>query len=119
MTCPAQSVLMIDDDRELCSLLQEYCALEGLALHAAHNGEAGVLMALGSGFDLVILDVMMPGMSDLGLPIARGAAELHGGAIIARNMPGGDWAWRYACRQETPSRSGPWAIPGASPELRA
>jgi DNA-binding response OmpR family regulator len=53
---------MIDDDRELCSLLQEYCALEGLALQAAHNGEAGVLMALGGGFDLVILDVMMPGM---------------------------------------------------------
>ncbi len=63
MTCPAQSILMIDDDRELCSLLQEYCALEGLALQAAHNGEAGVLMALGGGFDLVILDVMMPGMS--------------------------------------------------------
>lgn len=32
---------------------------------------------------------MMPGMSGLGLAIARGAAELHGGPVIARNMPGG------------------------------
>ena len=32
---------------------------------------------------------MMPGMSGLGLAIARGAAELHWGSIIARNMPGG------------------------------
>ena len=56
-------ILMVDDDRELCRLLQEYCAMEGMALRCVHNGEAGVLMALGGGFDLVILDVMMPGMS--------------------------------------------------------
>lgn len=60
---PEACILMVDDDRELCRLLQEYCALEGLSLRCVHNGEAGVLMALGGGFDLVILDVMMPGMS--------------------------------------------------------
>lgn len=65
MTEPGQSILMIDDDRELCLLLQEYCVMEGLALVATHNGETGVLMALGGDFDLVILDVMMPGMSGI------------------------------------------------------
>ncbi|WP_051307177.1 response regulator [Desulfomicrobium escambiense] len=63
-TLPSGSnILMVDDDRELCRLLQEYCAMEGLPLRAVHNGEAGVLMALSGSFDLVILDVMMPGMS--------------------------------------------------------
>jgi len=57
------NILIIDDDRELCLLLQEYCVLEGLRLQPVHNGEAGVLMALDGRFDLVILDVMMPGMS--------------------------------------------------------
>lgn len=57
------TILMVDDDRELCRLLQEYCALEGLSLRAVHNGEVGVLMALDGKFDIVILDVMMPEVS--------------------------------------------------------
>jgi DNA-binding response OmpR family regulator len=57
------NILLVDDDRELCLLLQEYCALEGLPLRSVHNGEAGILMALGGQFDIVILDVMMPGTS--------------------------------------------------------
>lgn len=62
---PRPKILLIDDDRELFSLLREYCASEGLDLFSAHNGEDGILRALGESFDLVILDVMMPGMSGI------------------------------------------------------
>ena len=62
---PRPKILLIDDDRELFSLLREYCASEGLDLFSAHNGEDGILRALGESFDLVILDVMMPGMDGI------------------------------------------------------
>ncbi len=58
-------ILLIDDDRELSSLLREYCASEELELFSVHNGEDGILRALGESFDLIILDVMMPGMSGI------------------------------------------------------
>lgn len=58
-------ILLIDDDRELCALLREYCAVEGLDLHSVHSGEAGIPLALNDTFELVILDVMMPGLSGM------------------------------------------------------
>jgi DNA-binding response OmpR family regulator len=62
---PGTPILLIDDDRELCALLREYCAVEGLELHPEYSGEAGIPLALSSKFELVILDVMMPGMSGM------------------------------------------------------
>lgn len=58
-------ILFIDDDRELCLLLQEYCASEGLDIHPVHDGESGVTLALSGVFALVVLDVMMPGISGI------------------------------------------------------
>ena len=62
---PGIPILLVDDDRELCILLEEYCAVEGLDLHSEHSGEAGIPLALGGHYELVILDVMMPGMSGM------------------------------------------------------
>ena len=56
-------LLVIDDDHELCELLQDYLGAEGFVVEAAHDGEAGAARALSGDFDLVILDVMLPGMN--------------------------------------------------------
>lgn len=53
-------VLLVDDDVELSSMLSEYIAQEGFAADCVHDGEAGVSAALSSGYDIVVLDVMMP-----------------------------------------------------------
>jgi DNA-binding response OmpR family regulator len=58
-------ILLVDDDHELFALLREYFQAEELDLDPAYNGEDGVILALGGGFDLIILDVMMPGMSGI------------------------------------------------------
>ena len=62
-------LLIADDDVELCEILRNYFDLDGMALDAVHRGDA-VLEALASGsYDLLILDIMLPGM--MGLDVLR------------------------------------------------
>lgn len=56
-------VLLIDDDIELCQMMEEYLEAEDFALEFAHDGQQGARMALSGKHDLVVLDVMMPGMN--------------------------------------------------------
>jgi DNA-binding response OmpR family regulator len=55
-------VLVIDDDQGLRELLAEYLSARGLHVECAEDGKTGVQFLRGGGFDLVVLDVMMPGM---------------------------------------------------------
>jgi len=55
-------VLIIDDDEELCELVSEFLAAEGFETEAVHSGDAGLEKAKLGDHDLVILDVMLPGM---------------------------------------------------------
>jgi len=55
-------ILVIDDDIELCDLLSEYLATEGYSIEAIHNGAKGAEAVLKDDYDLIILDVMLPGM---------------------------------------------------------
>jgi len=54
------NILIIDDDRDLCSLLMEYFGLEGLTAQAVNEPIAGITQAASGGYDLVVLDVMLP-----------------------------------------------------------
>lgn len=56
-------ILIIDDDVELVTLLVDYLTLEGFEATPAHDGPTGLAAMARETFDLVILDVMMPGMS--------------------------------------------------------
>ncbi len=56
------SVLLVDDDVELCELMQEFFARRGIRLETANDGRRGLTRALGGGHDLLLLDVMMPGL---------------------------------------------------------
>ncbi len=56
-------ILVVDDDVELCSLVQEYLTAEGFSLQAVHDGEKGLQQALTNEYTLVVLDVMLPGIN--------------------------------------------------------
>lgn len=58
----AMNVLVIDDDVELCTLLKEFLEREGFLVAYEHNGREGLQRALQSKPDLVILDLMLPGL---------------------------------------------------------
>jgi len=56
----AARLLLVDDDVELCALMREFFAGEGVEVETAHDGRRGLARALAGGHDLVLLDVMMP-----------------------------------------------------------
>src|ERR1019366_5049497 len=56
-------ILVVDDDVELCALVQEYLTVEGFSLKAVHDGEQGLQQALTNEYALVVLDVMLPGIN--------------------------------------------------------
>src|SRR5437867_4393939 len=53
-------VLLADDDVELSGMLKEYLEREGYAVTVVHDGEAAARLAPGGGYQIVVLDVMMP-----------------------------------------------------------
>lgn len=55
-------VLLIDDDVELCSSLKRLLKMDGFAVNATHDGDSGIRSALEGKHELVILDVMLPGV---------------------------------------------------------
>jgi len=55
-------LLIIDDDSELCSLLEEFLTREGFSVNYSLDGQSGLERALESNFDLIVLDVMLPGL---------------------------------------------------------
>ena len=56
-------ILIIDDDVELVTLLVDYFTLEGFEATPAHTGLEGLQALQAKEFDLIVLDVMMPGIS--------------------------------------------------------
>jgi two-component system, OmpR family, response regulator CpxR len=56
------NILLVDDDVELCSLLDEFLTREGFHVECINEGTAGLERALQPGIDLVVLDVMLPGL---------------------------------------------------------
>lgn len=67
MNTPSETLLLIDDDTELCSLMREFFAEMNIALDVAHDGEQGLARALSGKYAMVILDVMMPRLDGFGV----------------------------------------------------
>ena len=65
----AVRVLLVDDDRRLFELLTGYLAQNGCEVSHAPNGRAGLEAVDRELFDVVLLDLMMPGMD--GLEVCR------------------------------------------------
>jgi two-component system response regulator CpxR len=57
----SKRILLIDDDEELSALLGEYFEAEGFGFDCAHSGDAGLKLFAASDYDIIILDVMLPG----------------------------------------------------------
>jgi two-component system response regulator CpxR len=56
------SLLLVDDDIDLCGLMKDFFQEQGIRVDTAHDGRSGLAKALSSQFDLVLLDVMLPAL---------------------------------------------------------
>ena len=65
MVTDGNRVLVVDDDVRLASMLAEYLEPDGMSVTTVPTGPQGLRQLQNEAFDLVILDVMLPGMSGL------------------------------------------------------
>ena len=68
-------VLLVDDEEEFVSALSERLMLRGIEVDSALNGEEALARMDEKQFEVVILDVMMPGLS--GLEVLRQIKSTH------------------------------------------
>jgi two-component system response regulator MprA len=84
------SILVVDDDRPLAASIRRALAYEGYRVTLAEDGAAALRSARDSAPDLVILDVMMPGID--GIDVCRrlraGSAALPIMMLTARDSIG-------------------------------
>lgn len=60
-----RKVLIIEDDRDIARLVEMHVTDLGCKCDVAHDGEAGLSKALRNQYDLIILDLMLPGIDGL------------------------------------------------------
>ena len=72
-------LLVVDDDERIRSLLQQFLVQDGYLISTAENAEQARILLSGIEFDLIILDVMMPGQDGISF-----AGELRN---LGNNIP--------------------------------
>lgn len=84
-----QRILVIDDDHAITSLLKRGLSYEGFAVDAAATGPQGLAIARDHVPDLVILDVMLPGLDgfDVLTRLREGDPHLPILMLTARDAP--------------------------------
>ena len=55
-------ILIIEDEEAIADLEKDYLELSGFEVEICNRGEEGLQAALSGAFDLIVLDLMLPGM---------------------------------------------------------
>ncbi|TYB44819.1 response regulator transcription factor [Actinomadura chibensis] len=56
-------LLIVEDEKRLATSLARGLTAEGFVVETVHDGARGLDRALGGDFDLIVLDIMLPGMN--------------------------------------------------------
>jgi two-component system, OmpR family, response regulator len=82
----AISLLLIDDDARLRTLLREYLTQNDVLVKEASDGRSGLAALATDGADVVVLDVMMPGLD--GLSVLKKLRETSAVPVIMLTAKG-------------------------------
>ena len=63
----SRKILVIEDDRDIARLVELHLLDLGCEVYLAHDGTVGLQQALSKPYDLIVLDLMLPGMDGLEL----------------------------------------------------
>ena len=86
MTTFDAHLLIVDDDERIRSLLQKFLMRHGFLVTAARSAEHARRILAGLDFDMIVLDVMMPGED--GLSLCRALRETHATPILLLTAKG-------------------------------
>lgn len=75
-----ERILIVDDEDRIRRLLTMYLEREGYEIEEAEDGETALAKALDADYDLIVLDLMLPGMD--GLDVCRGIRKKKATPII-------------------------------------
>lgn len=67
-------MLIVDDERDICDCLQEFFSARGFAVVSAFSGEEALERLGTQNADVILLDVLLPGLS--GIEVLKRAKEL-------------------------------------------
>ncbi len=84
-------LLVAEDDQRLARLLQRGLTAEGHVVEAVNDGDAAFTMALEGDFDVLILDVMMPGKDGFEVISSLRARHVPTPAQSIAEMTGGTY----------------------------
>lgn len=70
-----KNILIIEDDSNIAELEKDYLKLNGYQADIESNGDSGLTRALGGAYDVIIVDLMLPGKS--GFEIIRQIREKY------------------------------------------
>jgi DNA-binding response OmpR family regulator len=82
-----KKVLIIDDDEELCEELEEILKDEGLSVFSVYNGVEGKKELLDGHYDLVLLDIKIPGLNGFELLRLLKESNIPARIIILTGRP--------------------------------
>jgi len=60
-------ILLVEDNRQIAEMIGEYLERRGYSLDFATDGTTGYRLASGNSYDVIVLDLMLPGMDGLAL----------------------------------------------------
>lgn len=75
-----KKILLIEDEVSIAELQRDYLEINGFTVDIQHHGEDGLQQALKGKYDLIILDIMLPGIS--GFDICKQIRAVHNIPIL-------------------------------------
>lgn len=81
-------ILLIDDDQELAELLTDYLGAENFIVTCCFDGVSGLAQSYQDNIDLILLDVMMPGLN--GFEVLKALGGKHKTPILMLTAKGDD-----------------------------
>ena len=88
----SKRIFIVEDEESIADLEKDYLELSGFDVEVANDGRTGLSRAMNEDYDLIILDLMLPGVD--GFEICRQVRD-------SKNTPprrmilikSGGWAW--------------------------
>ncbi|MBI5171880.1 MAG: response regulator transcription factor [Candidatus Melainabacteria bacterium] len=73
-------ILLVEDDKELCSIVEKWFLTERHTIEVVHDGEDAIYRMLGTFYDLIILDLSIPKLD--GIEVCRRYRSARGTSPI-------------------------------------